>query len=68
MSDSNLKYMSIGAGAIAIGAAIWYLSRDMEAVAFDDKVHTKEKLHEIVHDIFIENATLYCQKLNWINQ
>ena len=63
-----MKYLTIGVGAIAVGAALWYLSRDTEeCVTYDPKIHTKEKMHEIVRDIFVENATQYCQKLNLIN-
>lgn len=68
MSDSNndalLRYGLTAAALLGVGAAILYLSRDPNHVEVDAKVHTVEKLRAIVHEIFVESATLYCQKAN----
>ena len=53
---------------MALGAALWYLSRDNQSAKFDPKVHTVEELRKIVHEMFVEGATLYCQKINLMRQ
>ena len=58
----------IGAGCLMVGATLWFLSRDSELVEFDPKKHTVEELRKVVHEMFVEGATLYCQKLNMIRQ
>ena len=55
-----------GTGALVLGAALYWLSIDHEEAAFDPKVHTVEKLRMLIHDLFVEGATLYCQKMNQI--
>jgi len=35
-------------------------------VQFDPKKHTLEELRKIIHEMYLEGATLYCQKLNMI--
>ena len=57
--DSMLKYGMAAAALIGIGGAIYYLSKDQSI----SKEHTKEKLKEIVDEIFVEHATNYCAKL-----
>ena len=54
----------VGLGVVSLGAALYYLSQDAEYVKYDPKVHTVEELRKIMHNIFVEGATLYCQKLN----
>lgn len=49
------------------------MSQDEEGTAvvlstYDPSVHTIEKLRLIVDEIFIEGATLYCQKLRLIRE
>ena len=56
----------IGAAVLATGAALWFLTRDGETIKFDPTKHTVEELRKIVHELFVEGATLYCQKLNMI--
>jgi hypothetical protein len=56
---STNKYLLIGAACILTGTALWYLSRDNEMVKFDPKVHTLEELRKIVHELYVESATLY---------
>jgi hypothetical protein len=62
--SSTQKYLYLGLGVLTLGAAVYFLSKDEEAVKFDPKKHTKEELRKIVNEMFIEGATLYCQKLN----
>lgn len=53
------KYLLIGAlGAGAIGGILW-LSKEGETVKFDSKLHTLEKLHDILEDTFLEYACSY---------
>ena len=59
-STQNTKYLYLGLGALTLGAAIYFLSLDEEAVKFDPKKHTKEEIRKIVHEMFIEVSTLYC--------
>ena len=54
----------MSAGVLAVGAALYYLSLDKDVCVYDPKTHTIEELRKIVHDMFVEGATLYCQKLN----
>jgi hypothetical protein len=58
----------MGLGVVALGACLYYMSLDSETVVYDPKKHTVEELRKIVHDMFIEGATLYCQKLNLMRQ
>ena len=58
----------MGLGVLTIGAALYLLSRDAESVVFDPKKHTIEELRKSVHEMFVEGATLYCQKLNLMRQ
>ncbi len=60
------KYAAIGVGAIAVGAAILYLAKDQEPVKFDPKVHTVEKLCEILDDLYLEYASSYVYYYNLI--
>ena len=65
------KYLVYGVGAIALGIGLYFLSRDEETEivqVYDPKVHTLEKLKVIIDEIFIESATLYCQKLRLIRE
>jgi Co/Zn/Cd efflux system component len=71
-STNTTKYVLIGtAGLFVSVAALWLLSRDGEQDAmlnFNPKVHTLEKLRDLYKDVFVEGATLYCQKLNLIRK
>lgn len=58
--SSTQKYLMYGTGAVLLGAALYWLSVDHEEAAFDPKVHTVEKLRALIHDLFVEGATLYC--------
>ena len=66
MNMSTNRYLMIGAGCVVLGAALWYLSEesDKEMIKFDPKKHTVEELRKLVHELFVESATLYCQKVN----
>lgn len=64
-NDSMVKYGLTAAALLGVGAAVYYLSRDTEGPAeLDPLKHTRAKLRAIVHEIFVESATLYCQKAN----
>jgi len=65
MSSTN-KILLAGAAVLVIGGALWFLSQDSEQIKFDPKLHTVEELRKIVHEMFVEGATMYCQKLNII--
>ena len=58
----------IVASCLAVGAALYYLSMDQEYVPFDPKIHTVEEIKKIMSEMFVEGATLYCQKLNLMRQ
>jgi hypothetical protein len=66
LSTNTNRAIFIGAAAVGLGAALWYLSRDPNEVKFDSKVHTIEALRKLIHELFVETATLYCQKLQII--
>ena len=68
LKEDYRKLLTIGAGCLAVGSAIWYLTRDTELASFDPKTHTVEKLREIIHEIYVEQTTFLCQKLNAIRQ
>ena len=53
------KYIVIGAGALAIGAGILYLAKEPEQQKLDTKVHTVEKLLDILDDLHLEYTTSY---------
>ena len=42
------------------------MSKDSDDTKFDPKVHTLEKLHEIVEDVYMEYATSYVFYYNMI--
>jgi hypothetical protein len=58
--SSTQKYIYLSLGLVTAGVALYLLSYDPEEVKFDPKKHTKEELRKIVHEMFIEGATLYC--------
>lgn len=53
------KYLIMGAGLAAAAAGILYLARESEPVKFDPKVHTLEKLLNVLDDLFLEYSTSY---------
>ena len=63
MSDQK-KYFLLGTGLLAAGAALFLLARDKDKVVYDPTRHTVEELRKIIHEIFVDGATLYCQMLN----
>jgi hypothetical protein len=67
MTSTNQKLV-MGLGFVTLCAGIYYMTLDQETVVFDPKKHTIEELRKIVHDMFVEGATLYCQKLNLMRQ
>ena len=58
----------MGTTALCMGVGLWYLSRDEEQIVFDKAVHTEERLEQIINEIYIESATLYCQKMRLIRE
>ena len=60
-----------GVSAVVLGAGIYFLSKDDEEpiiLKYDPAVHTIDKLRLIIQEIYIEGATLYCQKLRLIRE
>ena len=53
------KYLIIGAGVAVAGAALVYLSKDTDDLKFDQKVHTLEKLLEILDELYLDYAGSY---------
>jgi hypothetical protein len=51
------KYLLLGAGVAAIGATIFYLAKDTEDIKFDPKVHTLEKLLEVLEELYLDYAS-----------
>jgi hypothetical protein len=56
----------VGAGVAALGLGIIWLSKDTEGVKFDDKIHTIEKLYDVLEDIYLEYACSYIYYYNMI--
>ena len=55
-----MKYVGFTFGAFVIAGAIYLLSSDgKEGASFDPKVHTKEKLLEILEDLTLEYSCSY---------
>jgi hypothetical protein len=54
----------LGVTAIAAGVALYYMAQEEEEVkiAYDPKIHTREKLLEILQQLEVEYASLY---LHW---
>lgn len=67
MSSINTRHIAIGLACLAAGVGLWYLSQDKEATKYDPKKHTVEELRKLVKELFIADATIYCQKLVFIH-
>lgn len=61
MSSMN-RYVVIGSAIALTGAAIWYLSQDRSAIAFDPNVHNKELFKIIVKDLFVQGAQQFASR------
>ena len=68
MFEENSSLYKYGLTALALvgvaGTAYW-LSRD--PIVFDRVKHSKSNLKRLLHELFIEHATLYCEKMNLIS-
>jgi hypothetical protein len=54
------KYLMVGLGVSAVAGGLLWLSRDStQAVKFDPKVHTLQRLHEILEETFLEYGCSY---------
>ena len=53
------KYAAIGLGALVAGAALLYLAKDSDDQIFDSKVHTVDKLVEILNELYLDYAGSY---------
>lgn len=58
-----LKYAAAGVGAIVLGAAIWYMSKDSN-VELDYNVYTKEKLEALMKEVELEFTCIYTRNYN----
>ena len=66
-SKSVLKTTLISVGALAVGAYLWYMSRDYED-ALDYTQYTEEKLKEFMLDIELEVSCIYVRNHARIKQ
>jgi len=57
---SKNKIALYGAGAVAVGLAVWFLLRDEEPIEFDSTKHSLEQLRKMVNEIYVETSILYC--------
>jgi len=48
------KYLLIGVGIAVTGAAIHYLRKQTETERFNPKVHTVNKLREILDELYLD--------------
>lgn len=62
-NKSMLKYAAAGVGAIVLGAAIWYMSKDSN-VELDYNVYTKEKLEALMKEVELEFTCIYTRNYN----
>ena len=53
------KYLLIGVGIAVTGAALHYLGKETETEKFDPKVHTVNKLLEILDELYLDYAGSY---------
>lgn len=53
------KYLLIGVGIAVTGAALHYLGKETETDKFDPKVHTVNKLLEILDELYLDYAGSY---------
>ena len=53
------KYLLIGVGVAVTGAALHYLGKETETDRFDPKVHTVNKLLEILDELYLDYAGSY---------
>ena len=64
--DSNqnmVKYAAMGVGAIALGAFVWYLSKD-DASELDFSKYTKDKLENLMKEVQLEFTCIYTRNYN----
>ena len=60
------KYLLIGLGVTAVGAGVLWLSREAEVTKFDPKIHTLEKLLDILEETYLEYGCGYIFYYNMI--
>ena len=59
-----VKYALMGAGTIAIGAALYFLSREENTLVLDKEKFTKEKLKTLLEETVLEYTCIYCRNYN----
>ena len=59
-----VKYALMGAGTIALGAALYYLSREENTLVLDKEKFTKEKLQTLLEETLLEYTCIYCRNYN----
>ena len=53
------KYLLVGASVAVAGAAILYLAKDTDSLKFNPAVHSLEKLHEFLDELYLDYAGSY---------
>ena len=53
------KYMLLGAGVAVAGATLLYFAKDTDSMKFDSKVHTVQKLMDILEELYLDYAGSY---------
>lgn len=61
-TNQMAKFAAIGVGAIAIGAMVWYLSRDDETLNY--KRYTKQRLEKLMTEMELEFTCIYARNYN----
>ena len=63
--SSTLKYALAGLGAVAVGYAVYYLSRESdEQYGLDPEKHTRERLEILLEQSLLEYTCIICRNYN----
>ena len=61
--DKPWKLAAAGVGAIALGALVWYLSKD-DFVELDYKKYTVDRLEKLLNEVQLEYTCIYTRNYN----
>eukprot|EP00349_Pseudokeronopsis_sp_Brazil_P002613 CAMPEP_0202962060 /NCGR_PEP_ID=MMETSP1396-20130829/6163_1 /ASSEMBLY_ACC=CAM_ASM_000872 /TAXON_ID= /ORGANISM="Pseudokeronopsis sp., Strain Brazil" /LENGTH=74 /DNA_ID=CAMNT_0049682375 /DNA_START=1 /DNA_END=225 /DNA_ORIENTATION=- len=59
------KVLAVG-GILAMGAGLYYLSKESSHSQYDPKIHTNDMLYNLLDDMFFEYACGYIYYFNMI--